>query len=905
MNKENAIEVRNMTKYFKVEYDKAHTLKERLLSFGKSNREVHTVLKNINLDIKKGETVCLIGTNGSGKSTLLKLMTKIIYPNEGTIETHGKLTSLLELGAGFHQDFTGRENIYFNAAVFGLTKAEIEKRVDDIIEFSELGEFIDNPVRTYSSGMYMRLAFSIAINVDAEILLIDEILAVGDQHFQDKCFDKLKELRDSDKTIVIVSHSLDTVKDLCTRAVWIYKGEFKLDGDPTYVIDEYLKQVKLDHKEEAKKKYQKPLDTYHGIVVVDIPQSFAEVKKDTAQFTISGWSLSDCLNDRLKVTFDGQEVTEMRKINRSDVLMAYQEKYGGYGTNDDECGFDYFVDVSQMELGEHSIQQQEDLVIGLSAEQENKLTFDWGGEADDDYAFTVESFNENLLTTEIGKIDLQAKTVSYKMKTGTEQGVAKVAVHFRKGEYTRSTIFNVNVTDLENINRAAGKIATILKAGTGYDEDDGMTQYPSIKKHIEYLTDENDETFAMTSYDEVDTELEFDLEAIYGINKVEIVLKNISGVTAVPKNLKFYAADDETKEYREFISKSCNVGTNTYEISRQNMRFVKLVLPATDELMGYAVCEVRIFGKEVADKYMPLELSGYNIDIIAESTPIQSSSVAMSTQTNNLPSFVWVSRSILPEYGLPESGKITSQSGVRYQLAPYNGANAVKSVGKENAILSLNKGVKAKKIHILVTAGPGDSPYSTTKAAYARVRYTDGTTADHNNGSFFWMRRFNNLNESDQQVTANPIAIKGIKGYNWNSEALFDSECCLAEISINTNPEKEIASVELQGYQNDEWGYILAATAEEVSWIVGIEKSTADNSEIKIYPNPVRKGNSLTVETTDAKTIRLMTLQGVTISNQNINTPITTIQTDNLTTGTYLLIISGKDYTKTMKIIVK
>ena len=355
MNKENAIEVRNMTKYFKVEYDKAHTLKERLLSFGKSNREVHTVLKNINLDIKKGETVCLIGTNGSGKSTLLKLMTKIIYPNEGTIETHGKLTSLLELGAGFHQDFTGRENIYFNAAVFGLTKAEIEKRVDDIIEFSELGEFIDNPVRTYSSGMYMRLAFSIAINVDAEILLIDEILAVGDQHFQDKCFDKLKELRDSDKTIVIVSHSLDTVKDLCTRAVWIYKGEFKLDGDPTYVIDEYLKQVKLDHKEEAKKKYQKPLVTYHGIVVVDIPQSFAEVKKDTAQFTISGWSLSDCLNDRLKVTFDDQEVTEMRKINRSDVLMAYQEKYGGYGTNDDECGFDYFVDVSQMELGEHSI----------------------------------------------------------------------------------------------------------------------------------------------------------------------------------------------------------------------------------------------------------------------------------------------------------------------------------------------------------------------------------------------------------------------------------------------------------------------------------------------------------------------------------------------------------------------
>lgn len=355
MDKNNAIEVRNMTKYFKVEYDKAHTLKERILSIGKGNKEVHTVLKNINLDIKKGESVCLIGTNGSGKSTLLKLMTKIIYPNEGTIETNGKLTSLLELGAGFHPDFTGRENIYFNAAIFGLTKAEIEKRVDDIIEFSELGEFIDNPIRTYSSGMYMRLAFSVAINVDAEILLIDEILAVGDQHFQDKCFDKLRELRDSDKTIVIVSHSLDTVKDLCTRAVWIYKGEFRLDGDPTYVIDEYLKQVKLDYKEEAKKYINEKRDNYHGIVVVDIPKSFAEIKKSQEKFQISGWSLSDCMNDLLTVTVDGHEINDFRKVNRSDVLMAYQEQYGGYGTNDDECGFDYFVETNNLSKGEHKI----------------------------------------------------------------------------------------------------------------------------------------------------------------------------------------------------------------------------------------------------------------------------------------------------------------------------------------------------------------------------------------------------------------------------------------------------------------------------------------------------------------------------------------------------------------------
>lgn len=241
MNKENAIEVRSMYKDFKLIYDKPYTLKERLVFWNKTKVGVHNVLKNINLDIKKGETVALIGTNGSGKSTLLKLMTKILYPNKGTVETNGKLTSLLELGAGFHQDFTGRENIYFNASIFGLTRKEIESRVDEIIEFSELGSFIDNPVRTYSSGMYMRLAFSVAINVDADILLIDEILAVGDAHFQEKCFKKLDELKNSDKTIVIVSHSLEPVRKLCDRGVWIYEGEVRKDGPIDEVVDEYIK----------------------------------------------------------------------------------------------------------------------------------------------------------------------------------------------------------------------------------------------------------------------------------------------------------------------------------------------------------------------------------------------------------------------------------------------------------------------------------------------------------------------------------------------------------------------------------------------------------------------------------------------------------------------------------------
>lgn len=242
MKRNNAIEVKNMTKQFDVYFDKANTLKEKLLFWKRGNKEVRTVLKDINIDIKKGETVALIGTNGSGKSTMLKLMTKIIYPTKGTVSTKGKLTSLLELGAGFHPDFSGRENIYFNASIFGLSKKEIDRRLDDIIAFSELEEFIDNPVRTYSSGMYMRLAFSVAINVDADILLIDEILAVGDQHFQDKCFKKLEDLRDSNKTIVIVTHSLDSVKKLCNRAIWIKDGIVEEDGDTKMVVEKYLKE---------------------------------------------------------------------------------------------------------------------------------------------------------------------------------------------------------------------------------------------------------------------------------------------------------------------------------------------------------------------------------------------------------------------------------------------------------------------------------------------------------------------------------------------------------------------------------------------------------------------------------------------------------------------------------------
>lgn len=357
MEKSNAIEIRNMSKYFKIDYNGTSTLKEKLLFWRQRNTECHQVLNNISLNIKKGETVALIGTNGSGKSTLLKLMTKIIYPNSGTIETDGKLSSLLELGAGFHPDFTGRENIYFNAAIFGLTRKEIDARVDDIIAFSELEEYIDNPIRTYSSGMYMRLAFSVAINVDAEILLIDEILAVGDQHFQDKCYEKLRELRDAGKTIVIVTHALDVVKQLCHRAIWIYKGNFQLDGDPTYVIEEYLNQVAIDHKEKRRKEFAEGDARAKGAVFIDRPKDFSKVEKNEEILYCKGWEVSDDEEGRVRILLDGKELTKVERVPRRDVYDAYFESYAGF-IDEKTVGWETVFELADKAVGQHRLRAE-------------------------------------------------------------------------------------------------------------------------------------------------------------------------------------------------------------------------------------------------------------------------------------------------------------------------------------------------------------------------------------------------------------------------------------------------------------------------------------------------------------------------------------------------------------------
>ena len=239
-DKEFAIVLKNVKKSFKVYRDKKRDLKERLLFFGQNKYETHEVLKGINIEVRKGEAVGFIGRNGCGKSTTLKLLSRIMYPDSGTVTMRGRVSALIELGAGFHPDMTGRENIYINAAIFGLKKKEIDKRIQSIIDFSELGEYIDTPVRTYSSGMYMRLAFSVAINVDADILLIDEILAVGDETFQNKCFKRLDEIKNEGTTIVIVSHALGMIERMCDRTYWIEDGRILESGIPKEVHEHYL-----------------------------------------------------------------------------------------------------------------------------------------------------------------------------------------------------------------------------------------------------------------------------------------------------------------------------------------------------------------------------------------------------------------------------------------------------------------------------------------------------------------------------------------------------------------------------------------------------------------------------------------------------------------------------------------
>jgi len=240
MSTETVIKFENVVKKFSFQSQK--TFKEFLpaLLKGEETKTGFTALDNISFEIKRGETVGIIGPNGSGKSTILKLIAGVMSPTSGTVFTTGKISPLIELGAGMHPELTGRENIYLNGAILGLKRKQIQKYMQEIIDFSEIEEFIDQPIKHYSSGMYMRLAFSIAIHVNPEILLVDEILAVGDSDFQAKCFKRMEEFKAAENiTTVFVSHSLGQVESFCNRVIYLNHHQILFDGDPKTAVQKY------------------------------------------------------------------------------------------------------------------------------------------------------------------------------------------------------------------------------------------------------------------------------------------------------------------------------------------------------------------------------------------------------------------------------------------------------------------------------------------------------------------------------------------------------------------------------------------------------------------------------------------------------------------------------------------
>lgn len=269
-----AVSVKNVTKRYRIHYEKNPSLKETIIHLRRTKFIEFLALDDVSFDVRRGETLGIIGPNGSGKSTMLKLISRILKPTKGEVIVNGTISALLELGAGFHPDLTGRENIFINAAILGMKRRDVEKKFSEIVAFSELEKFIDMPVKNYSSGMYMRLGFSVAINVNPDILLVDEVLAVGDQAFQAKCYKVIYDFIKQGKTIIIVSHDLGTIQDLCNRVIFLKNGRIEQIGGPVAVVNsyrEYVENIEMERaheqqKEERKKIFQTIIENNQKVI---------------------------------------------------------------------------------------------------------------------------------------------------------------------------------------------------------------------------------------------------------------------------------------------------------------------------------------------------------------------------------------------------------------------------------------------------------------------------------------------------------------------------------------------------------------------------------------------------------------------------------------------------------------
>lgn len=351
-----SVDIKNLTKsFYRQTVRKSYTtIKSALFSFGRSQEptadHLHTVIKDLTMRVPQGASMGVIGRNGSGKSTLLKLITGIYKPDSGSIELHGRVAALIELGAGFHPDFTGRENVFLGGVMHGLSKKEITERFDEIVAFAELEAVIDDPVRTYSSGMFMRLGFSLAVHTNPDVLIVDEVLAVGDARFVNKCKDKVSELRREGKTLLLVSHDLEAVERWCDEVVWLHEGIVKDRGDPRRVIDAYRNWVEHAEEEDIIKAETEEPHTIQSSAFVDTPTQEQEVRRwGSREIEITAVSLHGASSEQSekRIFHSDDELTiEMHYRTHQAALVQKEDLVFGvaihrhdglqiYGTNTD------------------------------------------------------------------------------------------------------------------------------------------------------------------------------------------------------------------------------------------------------------------------------------------------------------------------------------------------------------------------------------------------------------------------------------------------------------------------------------------------------------------------------------------------------------------------------------------
>lgn len=317
---ETIINVRNLNKSYNLYKNSTERLKEAF-SFKKNiHHQERKVLDNINFNVYKGETVGIIGTNGSGKSTLLKIITGVLSPSSGIVEINGKVSALLELGAGFNPEYTGIENIYLNGTMMKFTKQEIDRKLESIIKFADIGEYINQPVKTYSSGMFARLAFAVAINVEPDILIVDEALSVGDVFFQNKCFRKFEELREKGVTILFVSHDIESIKEMTSRVLWIEQGKQRMFDEKIKVCNAYLRNLLIQNNELASNFSLSNKEAYN-------------IKKfNLSQFPTIKNSSENLLNDKVKILScffedtSGNIVSELKVDNIYHLVILFHTK---------------------------------------------------------------------------------------------------------------------------------------------------------------------------------------------------------------------------------------------------------------------------------------------------------------------------------------------------------------------------------------------------------------------------------------------------------------------------------------------------------------------------------------------------------------------------------------------------